>query len=119
MPSNVGDAINYKGRRYLVTSIEKRQAQMFAPENNTEMEAGMRSSVNSRFVGTDILFEEFEEGDIINLYCEYCILRAGDDTQFIYTKYKVKKEIKSGQNEQPPNANQAANPTAQTTNQRA
>ena len=117
MPSQVGDALNYKGRTYLVTSIEKRQAQMVAPENSVDMETGMRQSTNSRFIG-ETLFEYFDAGDIINIYCEWCVLRAGDDTQFIYTKYKVKKEEKGGQNKQSSNANETANPAAQTTNQR-
>lgn len=114
MPTKVGDALTYKGRSYLVTGIEKHTSQQLAREDSIQMEINLKQISNARYLKLEVA--HFEEGDIINIFSEYVILQCGQqDTQFIYTLYKVEKEqAGNGPIERKADANEAPNPKAQT-----
>lgn len=112
MPTKVGDALTYKGRTYVVTGIEKHTSQQIAKEDGLQMEINLKQATNVRYLKLEIA--HFEEGDYINIFSEYVILQCGQqDTQFIYTYYKVEREQANGQLERQADAHKASNPTSQ------
>lgn len=108
MPTKVGDALAYKGRNYMVVGIEKHTSQKIAPEDSLTMEVNLKQQSNVRWLKLEI--EPFMQDDIINIHSECVILQCGQqDTQFIYTFYKVEKE--HGPNERKADADEAAGAT--------
>ena len=122
MSLKVGGAIRYKGRDYLCQVIERRECQMLASDDSVTMRASVSTEVNVKHLSLEI--DTFNAGDVITLSCEWAQLTHAEDTQYVYTRYHVKKEVATSDEEQnngcngSNDANETPSPAAEANDER-
>src|SRR6266480_4853633 len=91
MQVSVGSALKYNSEDCICTRIEQRNATFFAKQDSQTMKSELSAAGNCRYLSSEL--DEFLEGDIITIECEWMELTApGKNMFFVYTTYRARKE---------------------------